>query len=222
MKWSANPRHIGRGFAFSWVYEQSVCMADKTNQLRRIRNEVVAIKTELAEQRRKGGYYPVIGEGNHDADIMFIGEAPGKNEAEQARPFCGPSGRVLDELLQSIGLAREAVYVSNIVKDRPPNNRDPSADEIEAYAPFLERQINIIQPRVVATLGRFSMEWMMRYFDVVAPVPAISKVHGQEFSFTAAYGEATLTPLFHPAVALYNASQKETLVQDFLVLKKYL
>lgn len=196
-------------------------MASKKEQMRTIRDEVVALDGELADLRRVGGYFPVIGEGNHDADVMFIGEAPGKNEAEQGRPFCGPSGRVLDELLDSIGLARESVYVSNIVKDRPPNNRDPNADEIEAYAPFLERQINIIQPRVVATLGRFSMEWMMRYFDILAPVPPISTIRGQEFSFKAGYGEAKLIPLFHPAVALYNASQKETLLKDMQALKKY-
>lgn len=190
--------------------------------MQEIQDAVVDLRTDLADQRRKGGWLPVIGEGSRTAQIIFIGEAPGKNEAEQGRPFCGASGRVLDDLLGSIGLKREKVYVTNVLKDRPPNNRDPSADDIAAYAPFLERQIEIIKPSVVATLGRFAMEWVMRYYDIVAPVPSISTIHASNYPFTIADNDVVLIPLFHPAVALYNANQKKTLLEDFQVLKKFL
>src|SRR3989338_8863318 len=107
-------------------------MSEKTDRMRQIRDEVAALSGPgLADERRRGGYYPVIGEGNHDAAIMFIGEAPGKNEAEQGRPFCGAAGRVLDELLASADIPRKDVYITNIVKDRPPENRDPTKEEID-------------------------------------------------------------------------------------------
>ena len=140
---------------------------DKTDQLRDIRDEVLRLKTSpLYRERVKNKVFPVIGEGSHDAAIMFVGEAPGKNEAEQGRPFCGAAGRVLDELLASVDIPRKEVYITNIVKDRPPNNRDPLPPEIELYAPFLDQQIEVIKPRVIATLGRFSMAYIMdRYGD---------------------------------------------------------
>ncbi|PJF40623.1 MAG: uracil-DNA glycosylase, partial [Phototrophicales bacterium] len=140
-------------------------MSDRTEQLRQIRDEVLNLtESPLYSYRKQNGYFPVIGQGNHYADIMFIGEAPGENEAKTGVPFCGASGRVLDELIASIGLRREAVYITNIVKDRPPANRDPNKQEIELYSPFLVRQINIIQPKVIATLGRFSMEFILKLF----------------------------------------------------------
>ncbi|MDP3004276.1 MAG: uracil-DNA glycosylase, partial [Candidatus Azambacteria bacterium] len=132
-------------------------MDNHTEQLKKIKYEIVNAKNSpLYNFRIKNKFLPVIGEGNHYAKIMFIGEAPGKNEALTGRPFCGAAGRILDELLQSIGLNRKEVYVTNIVKDRPPFNRDPEPQEIEFYAPFLDRQIEIIKPEVIATLGRFS------------------------------------------------------------------
>jgi DNA polymerase len=141
-------------------------MRDRTEQLRSIKDAVVNLtESPLYAYRTENNYFPVIGQGNHYADIMFIGEAPGKNEAEQGRPFCGASGRVLDELLASIDLQREDVYVTNIVKDRPPENRDPHKGEIALYAPFLEQQIDIIQPNVIATLGRFSMEFILKKYN---------------------------------------------------------
>ena len=115
---------------------------DRTEQLRAIKDAIVNLtESPLYQYRVDNGYYPVIGQGSHYAKIMFIGEAPGKNEAETGRPFCGASGRVLDELLASIDLKREDVYVTNIVKDRPPENRDPQKKEIELYSPFLVQQI---------------------------------------------------------------------------------
>jgi uracil-DNA glycosylase family 4 len=117
----------------------------------------------------------VIGEGSHFADIMFVGEAPGKNEAIQGRPFVGASGKFLNELLLGVGIKREDVYITNIVKDRPPENRDPTPEEIEMYGPFLDRQIDIIQPKVIATLGRFSMVYIMKKFGLDFEIEPISK-----------------------------------------------
>ena len=195
---------------------------DRRERLRAIRDAVVNLtESPLYAYRARNGYFPVIGQGDHYADIMFIGEAPGKNEAETGRPFCGASGRVLDELLASVALKREDVYVTNILKDRPPNNRDPLKNEIELYAPFLEQQLDIIQPRVIATLGRFSMEFILRRFGAYQANSRISQLHGTIIKVRASYGRAAVVPLFHPAAALYNAGQRETLEQDFQVLTTF-
>lgn len=195
---------------------------DRREQLRAIKDEIVNLReSPLYEYRMSNGYYPVIGQGDHYADIMFIGEAPGKNEAETGRPFCGASGRVLDELLASIDLKREDVYVTNILKDRPPNNRDPLRNEIELYAPFLEKQLDIIQPKVIATLGRFAMEFILRRFGAFQSNQKISQLHGAVIKARASYGRVAVLPLFHPAAALYNASQRATLEADFQVLKQF-
>jgi DNA polymerase len=184
--------------------------------LKKIKDEVVALKNSpLYKYRVK----PVIGEGDHFAKIMFIGEAPGKNESETGRPFCGAAGRVLDELLDSVGIKREEVYITNIVKDRPPGNRDPLPDEIDLYAPFLDRQIDIIRPNVLATLGRFSMVYIMNKFGLGDQLKNISQMHGKVFETSASYGKINIVPLFHPAVALYNGGAKETLKKDFKILK---
>lgn len=198
-------------------------MNEKTEQLRQIRDEILQLdQSPLYQFRVDHGYFPVIGQGNHNADIMFIGEAPGENEAKTGRPFCGASGRVLDELLDGIGLKREDVYVTNVVKDRPPNNRDPRKDEIELYSPFLVRQINIIQPAVIATLGRFSMEFILSLYDMPEKTEKISKLRGQVLRGQAGFGEVHIVPLYHPAVALYRADQRKTLEADFEVLKQFM
>src|SRR3989344_3019718 len=112
----------------------------KERALKAIKDEILClVSSPLYKERIKNKYFPVIGEGNHSAKIMFIGEAPGETEAKKGRPFCGAAGKRLDELIESIGLKREDVYITNVVKDRPPNNRDPSQAEIELYSPFLER-----------------------------------------------------------------------------------
>ncbi len=195
---------------------------DRTEQLRTIRDEIVANSAlPLYAERVKNGVHPVIGEGSHHASIMFIGEAPGKNEAATGRPFCGAAGRVLDELLASVGIARADVYITNIVKDRPPENRDPTPEEIEAYAPYLDRQIAIIQPKVIATLGRFSMQYIMTRFGLGAQLAPISALHGKEFTATAPYGKVAIVPLYHPAVALYDGSKRAELERDFAVLRAF-
>lgn len=196
--------------------------SERTELLRQIKDDIVNLtESPLYEYRTKNGYYPVIGQGSHFASIMFIGEAPGENEAKTGRPFCGQSGRVLDELLESVGLKREEVYITNIVKDRPPDNRDPYKGEIELYAPFLKRQIDIIQPKVIATLGRFSMEYILNLFNSPSKGGKISVLHGKLQKATASYGEIHVLPLYHPAVALYKASEKAILMEDFQILKPF-
>jgi DNA polymerase len=151
---------------------------------------------------------------------MFVGEAPGRNEAKTGRPFVGAAGKILDELLASVGIPREDVYITNIVKDRPPFNRDPEPEEIEAYGPFLDRQIEIIQPRVIATLGRFSMGYIMNKVNLAGQLKTISALHGKSFEGSTSYGSVTVIPLYHPAAAIYNQSLKDTLREDFKVLKQ--
>ena len=193
---------------------------EKTNALKSIRDEVLNLTSSpLYKDRIAAHAYPVIGEGSHEARIMCIGEAPGRNEAATGRPFCGAAGKILDELLLSVGIPRESVYITNIIKDRPPNNRDPLPSEIELYGPFLDRQIDIIQPRIIATLGRFSMVYVMRKFDLDLDIEPISVAHGKMYNATASYGPITIVPLYHPAAAIYNQLLKETLKEDFAVLK---
>lgn len=192
---------------------------DKLEQMRAIRDEVIALPASpLYAYRVRENNYPVIGEGSHEARIMLVGEAPGKNEAKTGRPFCGAAGKLLDELLASINLPREQVYITNIVKDRPPENRDPLPDEILTYGPFLDRQIEIIQPKVIATLGRFSMQYILDKFKL-GNLGTISQLHGKEFPAAAAYGAIKIVPLYHPAAAIYNQHLKATLLSDFQILK---
>ncbi len=191
----------------------------RTDLLRAIRDEVLNFTASpLYAERTQNGVFPVIGEGDHSASIMFVGEAPGRNEAATGRPFCGAAGRVLDELLLSAGIKRAEVYITNIVKDRPPLNRDPSPEEVLLYAPFLDRQIDIIRPRVIGTLGRISMEYIMRRFDLADSFDVISKIHGRVFETKASYGPLTVVPLFHPAAAIYDQRKKETLIADMKIL----
>jgi uracil-DNA glycosylase len=155
----------------------------------------------------------VFGDGNAGADIVFIGEAPGKNEDEQGKPFVGAAGKFLNEMLEMVGLKRADIYITNIVKYRPPNNRDPETAEKEEWLPYLQEQLDIIQPKLIVTLGRHSM-------DVLLPGLKISQVHGQPKR----YKDRVYLPLFHPAAALYNGGMRQTLIDDFalipMILKK--
>ncbi len=194
----------------------------KFDSMKAIRDELIAFKdSPLYEYRTANQFYPVVGEGDHDAKMMFVGEAPGQNEAKTGRPFCGASGKFLTELIESIGLKREQVYITNIVKDRPPENRDPTPTEIEAYGAFLDRQVEIIQPKVIATLGRYSMAYILKHFDLDLELEPISRIHGKEFSAKASYGPISIVTLYHPASALYNGGMRGTHKKDFEVLKKF-
>jgi uracil-DNA glycosylase len=153
----------------------------------------------------------VPGEGPVDAAIMFIGEGPGANENRTGRPFVGAAGKFLEELLASAGLVREDVYITNVVKSRPPNNRDPLPDEIDACKPYLVQQLRIIDPELIVTLGRFAMErWL--------PDKRIARVHGQAFR----YGKRLIVPMFHPAAALRRPEWRPLLEEDFLLLPDYI
>ena len=191
-------------------------------EMKKIRDEVVVFKkSPLYKYRVSQKNLPVVGEGSHSAKIMFVGEAPGKNEALTGRPFCGQSGRVLDELLVSIDIERKDVYITNIVKDRPPENRDPLPEEIEAYAPFLVRQIEIIRPKIIAPLGRFSMRYILGKFGVDNG-ETIGKIHGKVFEAESTYGKVKIMPMYHPAASLYHPDTRKSLNSDFKKLKEVL
>ncbi len=159
----------------------------------------------------KGRTHTVPGEGPEDAEIMFIGEAPGFHEDRQGRPFVGAAGRFLEELLASIGLRREDVYICNVIKCRPPGNRDPLPDEIEACKPFLDRQIELIQPKLIVTLGRYSMA---RYF----PNAQITRIHGRPKRI----GNRIYYPMFHPAAALHQPKWRAIVEEDMLKIPQLL
>jgi len=196
-------------------------MATKTEQLKKIKDEVLVLKNSpLYTYRTENKYFPVIGEGSYDAKIMFIGEAPGRNEAKTGRPFFGAAGKVLDELLNHAGIERKDVYITNIVKDRPENNRDPKPEEIKIYGPFLDRQIEIIQPKVIATLGRYSMDYIMRKFNLDLELQPISRAHGKMFDAEASYGPIKIAVLYHPAVGVYDSRKIPELKKDFEILKE--
>lgn len=155
----------------------------------------------------------VMGDGNPNADIVLIGEAPGKSEDEQGLPFVGAAGKFLNEMLAEANMTRSDVYITNIVKYRPPNNRDPLPDEKAVFLPYLLRQLEIIDPKVIITLGRHSMEYFL-------PNAKISQIHGRAVRKKVLYHDKTehewlLIPLYHPAAALYNGSMRSTLIDDF-------
>ena len=196
---------------------------EKFKLMKEIKDRVMALeKSSLYKYRTENNYFPVIGEGNHNSKIIFIGEAPGRNEAKTGRPFCGAAGKILDELLDHVGISREEIYITNIVKDRPPENRDPKPEEIEIYGPFLDQQIEIIAPKVIATLGRYSMGYILQKFGALEAFEPISKLHGKVINAESSYGEIKIVPLYHPAVAVYNSHTKDTLKKDFEVLKQFI
>lgn len=195
----------------------------KEEALKQVRLDIVgATDSPLYHQRIENRWFPVLGEGYADANIMFIGEAPGKTEAEQGRPFIGPSGEVLAEMLRTINLKREDVFVTNVLLDYPGAKREPSAEELAFYTPYLDRIIDIIQPAVIATLGRFAMDYMLKKLDLPEKRGKISQLHGKLIKTRLHYGEIHVVPLYHPAVVLYKASDKEILRKDFEKLKLFI
>lgn len=165
----------------------------------------IAVCTDCELSRTRT--HAVPGEGSPQAPIVFIGEGPGYWEDQQARPFVGPAGKFLDELLASIGRRRQDVFIANVLKCRPPNNRDPLPGEIAACKKWLDRQTETIAPKVIVTLGRFSMN---RYF----PGESISRIHGQPRRV----GDVTVVPMYHPAAALHQGSLRKVIQEDFLKL----
>ena len=175
--------------------------------IEQLKQEIIAhnVCPELAD----GAIQLVMGDGNQKAKIVFIGEAPGKQEDEQGLPFVGASGKFLDEMLDAAGLVRSDVYITNIVKYRPPNNRDPSAEEKREFWPYLMRQLELIEPKVVITLGRHSGECFV-------PDIRISRDHGRAQRVKYHGREFLVIPLYHPAAALYNGAMRQTLIDDFI------
>jgi uracil-DNA glycosylase family 4 len=182
---------------------------DKQKRLDQIKADILS--KNICPDLAKSAKNLVMGDGNPDADIVFIGEAPGKNEDEQGLPFVGAAGKFLNEMLEGVGMTRSDVYITNIVKYRPPNNRDPHPDEKAAFLPFLRAQMDVIQPKLIVTLGRHSM-------DSLLPGLQISKCHGQPKR----YKDQVYMPLFHPAAALYNGGMRQTLIDDFAKLPSVL
>lgn len=181
----------------------------KDQQLQQLWADIVAndVCRELAKQATQ----LVPGAGNPDSNIVLIGEAPGKNEDEQGEPFVGAAGNLLNEMLETIALTRDEVYITNIVKYRPPSNRDPTLNEKEEFTDYLKRELAIIEPTIVVTLGRHALNSFL-------PDLRISEVHGEPQKG----GVGILLPLYHPAAALYNGGLRDTLFEDFAKLKQYI
>lgn len=179
---------------------------NKVDLLQQISDEI--LENKVCAELRDQATQLVFGDGDINSDIVFIGEAPGKKEDETGLPFMGAAGKFLNEMLESIGLDRKNVYITNIVKYRPPKNRDPSTDEKQAFLPYLMRQLDVIAPKLVVTLGRHSMEYFL-------PGVKIGEVHGQLQTVDMPQRSWMILPLFHPAAALYNGSLRQTLKDDF-------
>lgn len=161
----------------------------------------------------------VPGSGNPDADILFIGEAPGSNEDEQGLPFVGRAGKILDDLLISIELSRGDIYIANILKCRPPGNRNPKEEEINLCSGYLDKQISLIKPKVICCLGNFATRFILEKFNLKDEITGISKLHGKKFEISTLQGKINIIPLYHPAVATYNPNRINELKEDFQVLK---
>lgn len=180
--------------------------------LKEIKNKVLSCrKCSLYKDRT----YPVIGQGNHQTKIIFIGEAPGFSEDKTGYPFCGKAGKILDELLESVAIKREDIYVCNILKCRPPNNRDPEEKEIKACTPYLKKQIEIIKPKIICALGNYSTKYILEKYNLKDKIQGISKIHGKIFSAD----NIKIIPLYHPAAGTYNPNMIEVMKNDFQVLK---
>jgi len=194
-------------------------MTEKEKEMEELKKECMGFcyKHPLYKQ----GTYPVFGEGSVEAKILFCGEAPGLNESLSGHPFCGEAGEILDELLNSAGIKREEVYITNLVKVRPPNNRDPKPEEIKEFAPYLDRQIEIIEPKIICSLGNFPTSYIMERYGLKEQIQGISKIHGKVFESRSLFGKIKIVPLYHPAAATYNPHLKETLKKDFSILKTY-
>jgi len=179
---------------------------DKAAQLKQLESDLIADHSLPLRESNL-----VFGEGNIDCDVMFIGEAPGVNEDRLRRPFVGRAGQLLDTMIEGIGWKRADVYITNIVKRRPPENRDPLPEEIAAYKPHLTRQISIIKPKLIVTLGRFSMNYFL-------PDAKITRDHGRPLMV----GDQMIFPVYHPAAALRATSMMEILRDDFKKIPKVL
>ena len=177
---------------------------------------IVCTKCQLSKNRKNS----VPGEGNPESPVMFIGEAPGQSEDIKGKPFVGAAGKFLETLLSKIGLSRDDVFICNIVKCRPPRNRKPMPNEIQTCTPYLDRQIKIIKPHFIVTLGNYSTAYIFSKANL--PFSGITQARGKFYQATILDMQITIFPTFHPAAALYNAKYKETLQHDVQLLKSKL
>ena len=191
-------------------------MNKKSLQIDTIKKEIFSLEASpLYAYRMENGYQPVIGEGSLETEVVFIGEAPGKNEALSGRPFCGRAGKVLDELLPEAGLERSAVYITNIVKDRPPNNRRPTPREVDIYSPFLIKQIEIIQPKMIITLGITAASFMFTYLSLAERNLPFGDAEGKVINVRVNEQSHLLYPLYHPAYGIYQRAMLPKMREDF-------
>jgi len=194
---------------------------EKNNQIL-LDNLQQKILDELDCPLKNDAHNLVFGKGNCNAKILFIGEAPGEKEDLQGIPFVGAAGKQLDKLLSSINLTIEDVYIANILKYRPPQNRDPTSDEIKSHTPYLVEQIKIIKPRIIATLGNYSTKFVLAGFnpDEMKKIEGISTLHGKHIEKEIDGFKFIVVPLYHPAAILYKPSLREDLEKDFIGMKE--
>jgi len=182
----------------------------KEEKIKKIANQIENCKKcDLYKTRNK----PVSGYGSVDANILFIGEAPGYNEDIQGIPFVGKAGKIFDQLLKSVNLERKNIFITNIVKCRPEKNRNPSQNEIENCSDYLNQQIEIIQPKIIITLGNFASKFIFEKYGL--NYENISKIHGSKFEIKTESRSIIIIPMFHPAVATYNPNKINVLLEDF-------
>ena len=186
-------------------------------EFKKLEEKIIACQKCSLWKSRKN---PVVGFGNTNAEILFVGEAPGYYEDLRGYPFVGKAGKILDELLNSIGLKRDEVYIANILKCRPPDNRNPLITEIKSCKEHLDKQIELIQPKIIVPLGKFACSYILEKFGFQQE--NISKIHGKIFQKNTLIGQVTIIPMYHPAVATYNPKSKDSLLSDFSILKKYI
>jgi uracil-DNA glycosylase family 4 len=210
--------------------QDSDVLKQKKAALREVRNDLInATDSPLYALRLEQRLFPVFGDGHPDATLVFIGEAPGKNEVVEGRPFVGASGEVLDDMLASINLGRQDVFVTNLLLDFAADRaadgtlqkRDPLPHELAYYQTFIDRMLDIIRPAVIVTLGRFAMQYVLRKYDLPEKTELITRNHGKILSAMAPYGEISIVPMFHPAMVLYKPEDKAILRQDFQKLRPF-
>ncbi len=191
-------------------------LEEKQKKINKLRTKIASCtRCSLHETRTN----TVPGEGDVDAEIMFIGEAPGRNEDLQGKPFIGRAGDIFDKLLGSIGITRDQIYLCNILKCRPPKNRNPLSSEINACVGSLDFQIKTINPKVIGTLGNFATAYVFEKFNI--PPAKISAVAGTVIDVETPFGPKKIVPVFHPAVATYNAHKTDLLISHFQVFKLF-
>jgi DNA polymerase len=197
--------------------------AEKEAALKQIRLDLLsATESPLYPIRQENRFFPVLGDGDANATLLFISESPGINEAREGRPFFGQSGAVLNEMLATIGLTREQVFVTNFVLDYLGEKREPKADELAFYAPFVDRIFEVIQPAVIVAMGGIATRELLKKYDQPDAKEKISAIHGKLLPVTATWGNIHIVPTYHPASVLYSASWKAWLREDFQKLKLFI